>query len=109
MKKTILFVIFSIFLSGAPARAAVTKEATNTRDAYAPLEEFLLITPSDVTTYNPPMRACYVSATTGGAVLTITPVKNASSVSITVIDGGWIPVMASKINASTTATVVCGR
>lgn len=101
-----LLVAFLLVAPFEKAYAQQTKSATNTRDAYAPFEEVLQITASDVTTYDPPLRGCIVE--TAGD-LTITPIKNASSVTITVIAGQLIPAMISKVNTSTTATIVCGR
>ncbi len=88
---------------------AQESQAHNTLDAYAPLEEFISITPSNDTIYDPPLRACYISATTGGSALEMMPVKNDAPVAINVVGGLWIPVVATQIRTGTTATVVCGR
>jgi len=97
--------IFAHFYTNA-ASAAQTKEAQRTLDAYAPFEEALSITASDSTTYTPPLRGCIVTA---GGNLVLTPIKNATTVTIAVTAGQIIPIMISKVNASTTASVVCGR
>jgi len=86
--------------------AAQTKEATRTRDAYAPFEDLIQITPSDVTTFSPPLRGCIVEV---AGDLDINPIKSASNVVITVVVGQLIPVIITKVRAATTATVVCGR
>ena len=113
MKKTIIIIgliclaFVAILLTLAQkANAAQTYDAKNTRDAYAPFEEVLQITASDSTTYDPPLRGCIVEA---DGDLVITPIKNASSVTITVIAGQLVPAMISKVNTGTSATVVCGR
>ncbi len=109
LKKIACFALLMVFFAPFLAEAQQTKKAQNTLDAYAPLEEFIAITPSNSTTYDPPLRACYVSDISGGATVVLTPVKNASTVTFTVAAGSWIPVMSSKVNASTTATLICGR
>lgn len=108
--KLLTFSLFclSLFLLHV-ADAAQTKFATDTLDAYAPFEELIQVTPSDATVYSPPLRGCIVESVGGGTNLVLTPTKNASSVTITVAAGQLIPVMASMIGASTTATVICGR
>lgn len=88
------------------ANAAQTKKAERTLDAYAPFEELLQITPSNSTTYSPPLRGCIVEV---AGDLAIETTKAASEVVITVIVGQMIPAMISKVKTSTTATVVCGR
>lgn len=93
-------------ISVETAYAAQTKSAKNTLDAYAPFEELIQVTASDVTTYDPPLRGCIVE-TAGDLV--VTPIKNSSSVTITVIAAQLVPAIIEKVNAATTATVVCGR
>lgn len=89
------------------AEAAQTKQATNTLDAYAPFEEPLQITPSDSTTYNPPLRGCVIE-TDGDIAFKGT--KGASSVILTVKATQLIPFMIEKVLATgTTSTMVCGR
>jgi hypothetical protein len=108
-KVACLALLIALFVPFVAAQAQQTKKAQNTLDAYAPLEEFIAITPSNSTTYDPPLRACYVSDISGGATVVLTPTKNASAVTFTVVAAAWIPVMAEKVNASTTATLICGR
>lgn len=102
------FVFFTMIFLTFPALAAQTKQATGTLDAAAPYEELLQVTPSDSTTYDPPLRGCIVESVSGGTDLVITPTKG-SSVTITVAATQLIPVMILKVGASTTATVICGR
>lgn len=108
-KKTasILF-FFAIFIALNPllSHAEVTKEAINTRDAYAPFEELIQVTPSDATVYSPPLRGCIIEV--GGDIVLNTS-KGDSSVTITVVAGQLIPAMITKVLAATTATAVCGR
>ena len=102
-----MFVVFSVIvLSATSGYAAQTKEATRTRDAYAPFEDLIQITPSDVTVFSPPLRGCIVEV---AGDLDINPIKSASNVLITVVVGQLIPVIITKVRAATTATVVCGR
>lgn len=105
------WIVLGVYAFFPKAEAAQTKQAQGSLDAYAPLEEFIAITPSNSTTYDPPMRACYVSSISGGATVVLTPIKNtsAATATFTVVAGAWIPVMANKIGASTTATLLCGR
>lgn len=113
MKHTVftalLVIVFSMAFGSMFAYSQQTSSATNTRDAYAPFEELIQVTPSDATTYDPPLRGCIVESIGGGTNLVLTPVKNSSSVTVTVIAGQLIPAMISKVGASTTATVICGR
>lgn len=107
MKKLIIsyFLFFSFFVSSA--FAAQDKQATNTRDAYAPFEELIQVTPSDATTYDPPLRGCIIE--TAGDIALETS-KGDSSVTITVLAGQIIPALITKVLATgTTATAVCGR
>lgn len=90
------------------AYGSQTKSATNTLDAYAPFEELLQITPSDATTYSPPLRGCIVEG--AGDLAIISPKNTASAViTLTVIVGQTVPAMITQVRAATTATVVCGR
>ncbi len=103
----ILTVALFISVISVSAYAAQTKSATKTRDAYAPFEDLIQITASDVTTYDPPLRGCIVEV---AGDLAVTPIKSAASVVITVLAGQLIPVMIDQVLATgTTATVVCGR
>lgn len=107
MKKYITLSLCVLIVGfSAVAHAAQTKSAKNTLDAYAPFEELLQITASDVTTYDPPLRGCIIE-TAGDVVLT--GVKNSTAVTITAVAGQLIPAMVTKVGASTTATLVCGR
>jgi hypothetical protein len=107
MKKiAIVLAVFALALP-LPALAAVTKDATNTRDAYAPFEELIQITPSNSTVYNPPLRGCIVEV---AGDLAIETSKGDSSVIITVVAAQLVPAMITKVLATgTTATVICGR
>jgi hypothetical protein len=104
-----LLVAFGLFVAIDTGNAAQTKSARNTLDAYAPFEELIQVTPSDSTTYDPPLRGCFVESIAGGSDLVLTPSKNSSSVTLTVIAGQLVPVIIDKVGASTTATVLCGR
>jgi len=89
------------------AIAAQTKEATRTRDAYAPFEELIAITPSSATIFTPPLRGCIVEA---AGDLEIATIKGDSNVVITVVAGQLIPALITEVSeVGTTATVVCGR
>lgn len=89
------------------AYAAQTKEATRTRDAYAPFEDLIQITPSDATVYSPPLRGCIVEV---AGDLAINPIKSAANVTLTVLAGQIIPVIMTQVlSTGTTATVACGR
>jgi len=93
------------------AIAAQTKEATRTRDAYAPFEEILQITPSDVTVFTPPLRGCIVEVA-GDLVLNLIKGDAAigvADVTITVLAGQVVPAIIDQVMAATTATVACGR
>ena len=95
-------IVFSI-----SSYAAQTKDATNTRDSYAPFEDLFQVTPSDATVYDPPLRGCIIEA---AGDIAITPIKSAASVIISVLKGQLVPVMIDQVLATgTTATVVCGR
>ena len=102
----VLFVAAIVSFIGLPAQAAQTNEAQRTLDAYAPFEDLIQITPSDVTVFSPPLRGCIVEV---AGDLDINPIKSASNVVITVVVGQLIPVIITKVRAATTATVVCGR
>lgn len=108
MIKLVNLFLFALILSVLVpiAHAAQTSSATNTRDAYAPFEEILQITPSDVTTYDPPLRGCIVEV---AGDLELSTVKSGSDVTITVIVGQLVPAMIDQVKSGTTATVVCGR
>lgn len=101
------FIALFIFQASA-SFGAVTKEATNTRDAYAPFEEILQITPSNSTEYSPPLRGCIVEAD-GDLALVASKNTSGATVTITVKASQLVPVLITKVMASTTATVVCGR
>ncbi len=107
LAKTFLVICALLFLT-SDAFSAQTSQAQRTLDANAPYEEFLQVTPSDVTTYDPPLRGCIVESVSGGTNLIITTTKGAS-VTITVIAGQEIKAMITKVGASTNATVICGR
>ena len=95
-----------------PANAAQTYSATDTRDAYAPFEELIQITASDVTEYDPPLRGCIIEVAGDLAVNTVKgdAAIGASDVVITVSAGQLIPAIMDQILATgTTATIVCGR
>lgn len=95
-------IVFSI-----SSYAAQTKDATNTRDSYAPFEDLIQITPSDATVYDPPLRGCIIEA---AGDIAINPIKSVANVTISVLKGQLIPVIMTQILATgTTATVVCGR
>ena len=103
-----MFAVFSVIaLSATSGYAAQTKEATRTRDAYAPFEDLIQITASDATVYSPPLRGCIVEV---AGDLAINPIKSVANVTITVVAGQLIPVIMTQVLATgTTATVVCGR
>jgi len=102
-----LAVVAMISLSACQAQAAQGKDAKRTLDAYAPFEDLIQITASDVTVYDPPLRGCIVEV---AGDLAINPIKSVANVTITVIVGQLIPVIMTQILATgTTATVVCGR
>ena len=103
-----LFIAGLVLSLNSSAFSAQTSDAQRTLDANAPYEELLQVTPSDVTTYDPPLRGCIVEAVGGGTNLIITTTKGAS-VTITVIAGQEIKAMITKVGGSTTATVICGR
>ena len=106
MKRIILAI--ALLSLAFPVLAAQTRQAERTLDAYAPFEELLQVTPSNSTTYSPPLRGCIVESVGGGTDLVITTTKG-SSVTITVAAGQLIPAMITVVGASTTATVICGR
>lgn len=100
--------VLAVLIFGNSAESAQTRQAERTLDAYAPFEELLQVTPSDATTYDPPLRGCLVESIGGGTDLVITTTKGAS-VTITVAAAQLVPAMITKVGASTTATVICGR
>lgn len=103
----ILSIALLVSIVSSSVYAAQTKSATRTRDSYAPFEDLIQITPSDVTTFDPPLRGCIVEV---AGDLAISPIKSSSDVTITVLAGQMIPVLMDKVLATgTTATVVCGR
>ena len=110
MKHFITILAVMAFLLGLTSSSfsAQTSQAQRTLDANAPYEEFLQVTPSDVTTYDPPLRGCIVEAIGAGTNFIITTTKGAS-VTITVIAGQEIKAMITKVHAATNATVICGR
>ena len=106
-----LAVIVLISLSGYQAHAAQTKAARKTLDAYAPFEDLIQITPSDATTYDPPLRGCIVEVA-GDLVLNM--IKGdanigSADITITVLAGQVVPAIIDQVLAATTATVACGR
>jgi len=103
-----MFVVFAIVtLSATSGYATVTKEATRTRDAYAPFEELIQITPSSATIFSPPLRGCIIEV---AGDLEVATVKGDSNVIITVVAGQLIPALITEVSeVGTTATVVCGR
>ena len=107
-KSTLSLVAFAcVALVSFAAYAAQENQAEQTRDAYAPFEELLQPTISDVTTYDPPLRGCIVEVAGNLAVETI---KGDASVIITVVAGQLVPALITKVLATgTTATVICGR
>lgn len=89
------------------AHAAQTSSATRTNDAYAPFEDMIQITASDVTEYDPPLRGCIVEV---AGDLALNPIKSAANVTISVLKGQLVPVIATQVlSTGTTATVSCGR
>jgi len=109
MRKFIATGLFCAAIVGfsAYSHAAQSGNATNTRDAYAPFEDLIQITPSDVTVYDPPLRGCIIEAP---GDIAINPIKSAVNVTISVLKGQLVPVIMTQVLATgTTATVVCGR
>lgn len=84
---------------------AKTQQAENTLDASAPFEELLSITPSDETTYSPPLRGVIVQA--DGDVI-IETLKGDAAVTIAALKGQLIPALITKVKAGS-ASVVGGR
>ena len=84
---------------------AVTEEAQNTKDAYAPFEEMLAITPADATLYDPPLRGVIVTV---AGNLRITTSKG-TVITFAVFVGQLIPALITIVGTATTATVVGGR
>ena len=103
-----LFIAGLLLSLNSSAFSAQTSQAQRTLDANSPYEEFLQVTPSDVTTYDPPLRGCIVEAIGAGTNFIITTTKGAS-VTITVVAGQEIKAMITKVHAATNATVICGR
>ena len=96
-----------IIVFSVSSQAVQTKDATNTRDAYAPFEDLFQVTPSDATVYDPPLRGCIIEV---AGDIAINPVKSASNVTISVLKGQLIPVLMTQVlSTGTTATMVCGR
>jgi len=107
----IMTVAVIVCITSNAAIAAQTFEAKRTRDAYAPFEEILQITPSDVTVFTPPLRGCIVEI---AGDLVINTIKGdaaigVADVTITVLVGQVVPAIIDQVMAATTATVVCGR
>jgi len=99
----LVFILFPIM-----AQAQQTNDARQGLDAYAPLEELLQITPSDVTVYDPFLRGCIVEA--AGDLALEAKLSIGTPVTISVLQGQVVPVMIRRVLATgTTATVVCGR
>ena len=97
----------AIFAHGV--NAAQTADARNTLDSYAPFEELLAITPG-ATTYDPPLRGCIVDSISGGSALVVDTTKSDTYVSFSgVVAAQLIPALITRVYASTTATVICGR
>ena len=104
---TASLLLVTLLAFSAFSYAAQTKSATNTRDAYAPFEDLFQVTPSDATTYDPPLRGCIIEV---AGDIAINPIKSASNVTISVLKGQLIPVLMTQVLATgTTATMVCGR
>ena len=97
----------AIFAISFPAYAQQTKPAQRTLDAYAPFEDFIQITPSDSTEYDPPLRGCIIEV---AGDLAMNPIKSAANITLTVLKGQLVPVIMNQVLATgTTATVSCGR
>lgn len=100
------FFCAAIFAFSSFGYAAQTKDAQNTLDAYAPFEDFIQITPSDVTEYDPPLRGCIIEV---AGDIAINPIKSSSMV-LSVLKGQLVPVIMTQVLLTgTTATVACGR
>lgn len=81
--------------------------AKNTEDAYAPFRELFAVTPSDSTTYDPPLRGIICTVAGNVAVKTA---ANTTAVTIAVLQGQLIPALITLVmSTNTTATVVGGR
>ena len=97
----------TLFAFSVSGYAVQTKQATNTRDSYAPFEDLFQVTPSDATVYDPPLRGCIIEV---AGDIAINPIKSASNVTISVLKGQLIPVLMTQVlSTGTTATMVCGR
>lgn len=100
-----------ISIVSVSVHAEQTFPAKRTRDAYAPFEELIQITPSN-TVYDPPLRGCIIEV---AGDISLNMVKgdaniNVSDVVVTVLAGQLLPVLVDQVlAAATTATVVCGR
>ena len=110
---TIMTVMGSFFLclllvnSLGVAQAAQTSQAQRTLDAYAPFEELIQVTASDVLIYDPPLRGCMIEV--AGDIVLAT-IKGDSNVTLTVVVGQLVPAMITQVRATgTTAIAVCGR
>lgn len=114
MRKLISIIAVTVLLSLSGTHVALSAQTpghTNTRDAYAPFEEILQITPSDATTYSPFLRGCIVEVA-GDLVLNMAKgdaAEGVADVTITVLAGQVVPAMIFQVMAATTATVACGR
>lgn len=97
---------FCALMFSTHGNAAQTKDATNTLDAYAPFEELIQITASDVTVYDPPLRGCIIE-TDGDVVLST--IKGDSNVTISVLKGQIVPALIDQVRAATTSALTCGR
>lgn len=108
MRNLIITALFVLTIGVFPsAQAAQTKDAIDTLAAYAPFEDLIQITPSDVTTYDPPLRGCIVEV---AGDLALNPIKSASNVTLSVLKGQLVPAIVTQVlSTGTTATVSCGR
>lgn len=75
--------------------------------ANAPFQEVFAITPSDSTTYSPPLRGVIITVAGDIAIKTA---ANTTAVTIAVIKGQLIPALITHVMATnTTASSVGGR